>query len=405
MDFHDKYQEKKTFEIDSVHRPELNNESKCKNIPDHLWRTKYTGPVEWRRGCSILINELTIEKNIVTTATICHSSIEYYGITIRHNGDMQTACQKYLDKRRELYLAMREGEPIACEGCPMLVEGFYPPNLPKIKLINFGTTLSGGDVCKFNCLYCPEGKRTTFADCPKLINFGATINEGDVCQFNCLYCCVEKDMSPPVIKFINIFREIVGIFSDTNYKDVEVWLGVDEITISSWRSEVLSLLKNRKWYSCIFTNGTVFNQEMAEMIRSGYTTLIVNLDAGTRETFIEVKGVDCFENVVDNLRRYAMYGTRVVLKYIFVDCVNTNKTDIDGFLKIAQEFGFRVHICRDYFERNQPITEEMREMISYFIRNACAMNIEFDYPHILFFAHDFEEIKSIINNARMTVSD
>jgi hypothetical protein len=60
----------------------------------------------------------------------------------------------------------------------------------------------------------------------------------------------------------------------------------------------------------------------------------VSLDAGTRETFAKIKGLDLFDKVCDNLVRYSSKGP-VRLKYIILPGLNDNEADIDGFVALC----------------------------------------------------------------------
>ena len=78
----------------------------------------------------------------------------------------------------------------------------------------------------------------------------------------------------------------------------------------------------------------------------------MSLDSGTRKTFAQIKGVDCFDKVKNNIRKYSKNG-RVVLKYIILPNVNDNIDDIKGFLSFAKEIGTdSIEIVRNYLEHN-----------------------------------------------------
>jgi len=66
------------------------------------------------------------------------------------------------------------------------------------------------------------------------------------------------------------------------------------------------------------TNGLEYDDEIKQRMLNGTGILNVSIDAGTRETFYLVQGIDAFERVVDNLRKYSTDKKgNLYLKYIF----------------------------------------------------------------------------------------
>ena len=84
------------------------------------------------------------------------------------------------------------------------------------------------------------------------------------------------------------------------------------------------------------TNASKFDDYLADCISGGRCIICVSVDAGTHETYAKVKGIDCFEKVRDNLKKYSNIDRGVVaLKYIFLPNVNDNEDDIMGFIELC----------------------------------------------------------------------
>ena len=64
--------------------------------------------------------------------------------------------------------------------------------------------------------------------------------------------------------------------------------------------------------------------------------LCCDLDAGTPETYIKVKGFHKFYDVVSHLKRYAKSGS-VRIKYIILPGINDLKEDYEGMIAILKE--------------------------------------------------------------------
>ena len=81
--------------------------------------------------------------------------------------------------------------------------------------------------------------------------------------------------------------------------------------------------------------------------------LNVSVDAGTRETYREVKGLDAYDRVLSHIRRYAQEGAVIEIKYILMP-ENCDRENIDGFLAFCKEisppstYDQRRSECRSY---------------------------------------------------------
>jgi molybdenum cofactor biosynthesis enzyme MoaA len=88
----------------------------------------------------------------------------------------------------------------------------------------------------------------------------------------------------------------------------------------------------------IFTNALVYDGYISSLLSSGKGRIIVSVDAGTRDTFEKVKGVDAFNRVYDTLCRYSRESKDAInLKYIFLPGINDNEEDINKFIALANE--------------------------------------------------------------------
>ena len=101
--------------------------------------------------------------------------------------------------------------------------------------------------------------------------------------------------------------------------------------------------------------------------------LLTSLDAGTRETFKAIKRVDRFDRVVENLKKYPTDKTRLMLKYIFLEGVNDNEADIDGYYEIVKDTGGIISLSANL---TTPYTEKMKELTLRIVKKAKADGID-----------------------------
>jgi radical SAM protein with 4Fe4S-binding SPASM domain len=95
----------------------------------------------------------------------------------------------------------------------------------------------------------------------------------------------------------------------------------------------------KKWRAAkkieIFTNGFYLNQNQwgERMVKSGLDLMNVSIDAATRETYKKIRGVDVFDQVVDNVKEFAKLKKRMKAKsprlIVRVVGLKANEEEID----------------------------------------------------------------------------
>ena len=164
------------------------------------------------------------------------------------------------------------------------------------------------------------------------------------CNAKCTYCTfgnVERGLRYKVLPHIKTLIE-KGILS----KHASVYMSGGEITISPEFEELLSTLYNYLESPIeIFTSGIKYCKSIEEAFKNNKLTMLLSLDSSTPETYKRIKQVDCFNQVVDNLKKYTQatdYAkNNITLKYILVDGENDNKDEIKGFIELLKELGIK----------------------------------------------------------------
>ena len=199
----------------------------------------------------------------------------------------------------------KSGMATSCSGCPELKDGIYPDK-QKIRFVGYGIPRC----CQFSCIYC--GKHRDVASDPE----------------------ARKQLeSFDFREFMDYLRQ-----NDLMAPAPLVSLAGGEITILPDRDSLLDAVKGIP--TAILSNGAIYNERIAEKICEPGSYLFLSLDAGTRETFRRVKGVDLFDQVVANLRRYRDKGGNVELKYIVIP-ENLDDADLTGFVGLCADLGVR----------------------------------------------------------------
>ena len=194
------------------------------------------------------------------------------------------------------------------------------------------------------------------------------------CNAKCNYCVyshIEKGYRYNVVPFV---QELID--KDILSKDSEVYMSGGEITIYPEFESLLSLLLSHVNSRIeILTNAIKYSQAIFDCFKEDKCSLIVSLDSGTKETFKNIKQVDCFDKVVKNLKKYISASKEakehLLLKYIIVDGFNDNKNEIKAFIDTAASIGIKqVRLDIDYekykFERNLKVPKSYLELVNYF---------------------------------------
>ncbi len=154
------------------------------------------------------------------------------------------------------------------------------------------------------------------------------------CNLRCLYCAYTRDDRhfPPQYDA----KAVLQLFDP---EDVEWNAHVDfaggEPALLEDLEEYLEFFRTRRIRVLMFTNAVRFRREIYDGLADGSIYWVAtSIDAGTPSTFKALRGSDRYLQVVENLTRYAVAGSKgkgmLAAKYIFCDS-NCSDDDIAGF--------------------------------------------------------------------------
>ena len=122
--------------------------------------------------------------------------------------------------------------------------------------------------------------------------------------------------------------------------------------------------------------------------------IIISLDSGNRNLYKKIKRVDCFDNVINNIKLYssAEYSKdNTFLKYIILPEINDNKKDFIQFLDVALDCGIKgIKIdvnglyCR---QKNYKIEKKLSDFMKWSVD--CSLEKGFDVETFSFYNQCF----------------
>jgi sulfatase maturation enzyme AslB (radical SAM superfamily) len=246
-----------------------------------------------------------------------------------------------------------------CDNCPIRITGVYPlaPELDTIDI----STIEEFDSCNAKCCYCHSG------NCPK------PSREARIRR------------SRFILDLLRYVNETVAI----NDRKVQINFAAGELSIADYCDEALSIVENSKNINAtIFTNAMVFKESIMASLQSGKGDLLVSVDSGTSETYRKTHGLDVYEKVLANLRKYAESNCEIRLKYIILDDMNDNEKDVEGFLDFAKEIGAKAVLSHDVRYRESKLKTAAALASLAFIRKCIAEGITYRLRDTLAFFSD-----------------
>ena len=95
----------------------------------------------------------------------------------------------------------------------------------------------------------------------------------------------------------------------------------------------------------VHSSGVKYSNAIERGLAEGKLTLVVSVDSGTPETYENIKRVNHFNKVWENLKKYAASQTtdlyKAKTKYIIYPGFNDNKEELDKWLDLTVEAGIK----------------------------------------------------------------
>ena len=229
------------------------------------------------------------------------------------------------------------------------------------------------DVCK-NCYMLHECESEETIILPKTLD-SIYISHWLHCNCGCVYCCnvliTNLKITPnaqkseyyqllPVIKFLTK-EGYIG-------SNTEIFTIGGEPTVLDEFDEIIDELGKYSQGKTIFlSSGINYSETIYNFLKRNNTELFISLDCGTREMYKKIKRVDAFNQVVDNIKKYVTANPdnekSVSLKYILVQGLNDNISEIAEFLNVAKSTG----VQSVYLDVNHDSRQKTRQIPNHWV--------------------------------------
>lgn len=206
------------------------------------------------------------------------------------------------------------------------------------------------------CASCPDIYETARHELLEHFT-GVHLDMSTKCNLNCSYCLVKNTFRGVEYDFDGLFAELrsSGMLQKGPYFD---WGGAGEPVLYPDFGSITDALLAEGGRGLVYSNALRFSEVIERGVR-GRLSLTCSMDAGTRGTYAAVRGVDGFEQVWENLRRYLAAGpNNVAVKYI-VTRDNAAENEIEAFAERCRREGVRrVVISKDFYREHVSPEEE-----------------------------------------------
>lgn len=205
------------------------------------------------------------------------------------------------------------------------------------------------------------------------------------CPCKCFYCDARNaglmNKGSCNENYEKIF-EAINYLKRNNFvsKECRWQISSGEIAIHPFKDQIFHLLNENDYSITFHTNCFIFDEKIANVLSLNNKSCInLSIDSGTGETWFKIKGVNNFNIVMENLKKYYSYTAKenqITFKYIVLPGINDNNEDYKSVVNIMKKVKNNyLHIacdCRYKYTR----TEKEREEIINASANLTAMLIK-----------------------------
>ncbi len=199
----------------------------------------------------------------------------------------------------------------------------------------------------YKCKDCVFLEEKDWPDIDKQIDT-INIDHWSKCDSKCVYCYTMEDKklynSEKIYPIFPIIEEMIDKKYLTRIDHVNFAGG--EVTVLKEFEKLLNLLLPLCREGCppimIHSSATNFSKAIETGLKNGYIELVVSPDSATEELHKKIKQVPSYKRVWNHLEKYAKAQSKkglVKTKYIVLEGINDNKTEIENFLLKTKNIG------------------------------------------------------------------
>ena len=232
----------------------------------------------------------------------------------------------------------------------------------KQQIINECQNGNAPDYCK-NCIYFEEREwndtKIKYID----------LFHWNQCNCACVYCSNRNETklqitTKKVKGSIELYKILKFLLKDNLLDEkVDISFGGGEPTILKEFLDILKLFMKQKYNMHLLTNAILYEKMFSKFLKQSTNNyMTISLDCGTAETFRRIKGVDKFNDVIKNIKRYIKESgensKNLFIKYILIEGLNDNKEEIIKWIELCKSLGVKslhpsIEFCHSFKDQNK----------------------------------------------------
>lgn len=198
-----------------------------------------------------------------------------------------------------------------------------------------------------NCIYV-EDKDWDLED-DKIKNL--EIFHWNQCNCACVYCGNRSETHLKITEkkgkseFVDLYKILKSLINEKYFAEqVNVSFVGGEPTLLKEFPDILKLFIKHKYKMHVLSNGILYEKYIAKALKvNSENNLTISIDCGSRDVYKRIKGVDKFDVVINNIKRYLKESgensRNILIKYILIEGLNDNKEEIIKWLELCKSLG------------------------------------------------------------------
>lgn len=266
------------------------------------------------KSCKYIQHGIAFRHDAVSICNKLCGTKRYEKFNIPYEGDFY---QKYIDVRNEAIENCKKGilPHEGCFSCPYAEEKDWDEDY-KFKEIEITHWVH----CNCFCCYCAM----------------LPVTEGKI---------TKSKQNSPYVELLPVIKRMLK--DNMIAPDAFFSITGGELTMLKEFPAIMKLLlkqKNANYGFCLQTNGIIYEKLLSKALeRDRRTTIVISIDAGSREMFKKIKHVDKYNDVLNNIKHYLkdakVNKDHIIAKYIIVPNINDSEGEIDKWIETCKELG------------------------------------------------------------------
>ena len=198
------------------------------------------------------------------------------------------------------------------------------------------------------------------------------------CNYKCDYCSAHQPSRKNYDDSFSLEQYLEELEKRDAVNDFfSVLFAVGEPTLNEKRFGLYKHCGEKQYFLDVFSNCSVFDEALFQLAMESPVIIRKSFDAGTPETYAKIKGVNCWQTMLENVGRYLQAPFLALNpKYLFMPGINDNETDVKNFVKLCVDFSVDFvtpvfSLLDDQYEHS----DHAREMFKLLVDELAANNI------------------------------